>query len=252
MSHGYISCTECKKFFQKHDYEQGVERWGHGEPIQLINNPASWGASAPSYRLLGFSKGNTQNKAMAEARKGRLSFEYVPFKGMRKRLTWLFKGLGLRDLPNPDELFLPTEKECQSGSVIKCSISAQKADGSYSYGLKDILAADGPSGGMVRKVLNTCIKTHLSNEHPGRAFIMLGVDKSLIEWCRKAFNEVYGHVEKIEDTTYRTQNLSWVHVAHPAGKLTDPQYTKWCEGATSVPKVQWARDALTHRLGRGG
>lgn len=251
MSHGYITCTACKQFFTCHDSELGFERWGHGEPIQLINNPASWGSTDPKYKLLGFSKGTTQNKAMAEERKGREIYESIPFKGMRKRLSWLFQGLGLRGLPNPDELFLPTEKECQSGSIIKCSISAQKADGTYSYKLKDILDADGPSGGMVRKVLKNCIKTHLSNERSGRSFILFGLDKEFISWCKSEFAEAYQGVYQVKPTIYRNKNLSWVHVAHPSGNQTDPQYRKWCAGETSVPKVVWARDELSSRNKQG-
>lgn len=247
MSHGYITCTACKQFFAHHDSELGFERWGHGEPIQLINNPASWGSADPEYRLLGFSKGGTQNKAMAEERKGRATYESIPFKGMRKRFPWLFRGLGLRVLSNPDELFLSTEKQCQSGSIIKCSIRARKADGGYSYKLKDILDADASSGGMVRKVLNNCIATHLSKERSGRSFILFGLDKDFIAWCKSAFSEAYQGVKQVKATTYRNENLSWVHVAHPSGNQTDPQYQAWCEGKTSVPKVRWAREELAHR-----
>lgn len=247
MSHGYITCTACKQFFGRNDSELGFERWGHGEPVQLINNPASWGSADPEYRLLGFSKGATQNKAMAEERKGRATYESIPFKGMRKRFPWLFQGLGLRALSNPDELFLPTEKECQSGSIIKCSISARKPDGSYPYKLKDILDADAPSGGMVHKVLNNCISTHLSNERSGRSFILFGLDKDFIAWCKSAFAEAYQGVKQVKATTYRNENLSWVDVAYPSGNQTDPQYQTWCAGRTSVPKVHWAREELAHR-----
>jgi len=252
VSHGYISCTACKEFFRKQDWEYGFERWGHGEPVQLINNPADWGSENPTYRLLGFSKGDTQNKAMAEERKGRTSFESIPVKGMRKRFPWLFRGLGLRELPNPDGLFLSSEKEFQSGSVIKCSISARKADGKYSYKLQDIIDADGPSGGKVRKILSTCIERHLSQEPPGRTFVIFGLDEGLIAWCRNAFAEAYSSLRQVKPTTYRNEDLSWVHVAHPSGNQTDPQYQRWCDGHTTTAKVVWARDELAYRRGRNG
>jgi hypothetical protein len=197
--------------------------------------------------LLGFSKGNTQNKAMAEERRGRVIFESIPFKGMRHRFQLLFKGLGLRDLTNPDDLFLPSEKEYQSGSIIKCSVSTRKSDGNYSYKLKDILDADGLSGGMVRKVLHTCIRTHLSRERSGRSFILFGLDKEFISWCKSEFGKVYGGLTEIKPTTYRSDNLSWVHVAHPSGNQTDPQYQRWCEGRTSTAKVLWAKEELADR-----
>ncbi len=250
MSHGYISCTACKEHFRNHDSQHGFERWGHGEPVQLINNPASWGAGNPKHRLLGFSKGDTQNKAMAEERKGRTTFESIPFKGMRKRFPWLFRGLGLRELANPDELFLASEKEFQSGSIIKCSISARKPNGEYSYKFQDIVDADGPSGGKVRQVLQTCIKRHLSNEAPGRSFVLFGLDKNFITWCKKAFAEAYSSVHQTKPTTYRSDDLSWVHVAHPSGSNTDPQYQRWCDGKTSTAKVVWAREELAYRRSR--
>ena len=46
---------------------------------------------------------------MAEERKGRATYESIPFKGMRKRFPWLFRASALRELSNPDELFIPTE-----------------------------------------------------------------------------------------------------------------------------------------------
>lgn len=247
MSHGYIPCTACKQFFQNHDREYGFERWGHGEHIQLINNPASWGSADPKYRLLGFSKGVTQNKAMNEERKGQSSYESIPFKGMRRRLPWLFKGLGLRHLTNPDELFLLSEKEYQSGSIIKCSISARMPEGNYSYNLKDILDANSRSGGTVRQILNTCIKTHLSAERSKRSIIIFGLNESFINLCKSAFTEIYGDLQQIKPTTYRSKNISWVHVAHPSGSQTDLQYQRWCEGATSAAKVIWAREELSYR-----
>lgn len=189
---------------------------------------------------------------MEEEKKGLATFESIPFKGMRKRFPWLFKGLELRDLTNPDALFLSSEKECQSGSIIKCSISVRKAGGNYSYKLKDILDANSSSGGMVRKIMHTCIKTHLSTERSGRSFILFGLDESFISWCKSAFEETYGSLRQIKPTTYRSDSLSWVHVAHPSGNQTDPQYQKWCEGRTTTAKVLWAREELAYRQGQNG
>jgi hypothetical protein len=60
----FIDCQACRDLFD----EQGFERWGHGERVRLINNPAQWGAKTPKYWLLGFSKGATQNKALVEVK----------------------------------------------------------------------------------------------------------------------------------------------------------------------------------------
>jgi hypothetical protein len=190
---------------------------------------------------------------MADARKGRVTFESIPFKGMRKRLPWLFRGLGLRELhDDPDQIFRASETEVQSGSIIKCSISARLPDGQYSYKLKDILEADGASNGKVQQILQICIERHLSNERPGRTFVLLGLDKDLIAWCKRAFEKLYGPLRQIRPTTYRNQNLSWVHVAHPSGSQTDPQYRRWCEGNTTAAKVVWAREELAFRRAQNG
>jgi hypothetical protein len=248
VTHGYISCTACKPLFRNHDSDGSFERWGQGEDVRLINNPASWGSATPKYRLLGFSKGDTQNKAMDAAKKGRVPFESIPFKGMRKRLCWLFRGLGLRELHDkPDQLFLPSEPDVQSGSIIKCSISARLPDGRYSYKLKDILDADGPSGGKVQQILQTCVERHLSDEPRGRSFILLGLNKDFVAWCKSAFEKLYGPLRQAKPTIYRNADLSWVHVAHPSSSQTDPQYRRWCEGATPTAKVVWTRDELADR-----
>ncbi|MGD1018835.1 MAG: hypothetical protein ABSA12_05895 [Verrucomicrobiia bacterium] len=248
VSHGCLTCTACKDLFTAHDLVDGFERWGEGERIRLINNPASWGSNNPTYSLLGFSKGNTQNKVMADVKAGRATFESVPFKGMRKRLGWLLHALGLVGSDEQiDRLFQTSERRFQSASLIRCSISVRNQKGEYLYKLKDILAADGPSNGKVREIIRRCSRRHLSGAKAGQSFILLGLDKEQIQWCKAAFAEIYGPLKSLNETAYRTDHLSWVHVAHPSGSQTDPQYLKWCQGKTSTAKVVWARDELGHR-----
>jgi hypothetical protein len=248
MTHGYISCAVCKDLFKTCDTEDGFERWGQGEPVRLINNPASWGSVAPKVFLLGFSKGATQNKAMAEAKRGRATFESIPFKGMRKRLGWLLRGLRLTksDAP-PDSMFSRSETRFQSTSIIRCSISARTASGAYSYKLKDILEADSVSGGKVTEILQRCTKRHLASATPGQHFVLLGLDEAQIKLSKKAFEHTFGPLQTVKPTVYRNRDHSWVHVAHPSGSQTDPQYSKWCAGETSTAKVVWAREELTNR-----
>jgi hypothetical protein len=224
--------------------------WGQGEPIRLINNPASWGAADPVFSLLGFSKGSTQNKAMSDVKAGNIAFEDVPFKSMRKRLSWLLRALRLlKDGEQVDWLFHPSETRFQSSSLIRCSISAQDDNGNYSYKLKDILDVDSKSGGRVREIMCRCAKQHLANATVGHSFILMGLDKDLIKWCKAIFTDVFGSINVQTATTYRTQQMSWVHVSHPSGNQTDPQYLRWCEGKTRIPKVIWAREEIFHRNG---
>jgi hypothetical protein len=210
--------------------------------------PGKLGAADPKYYLLGFSKGETQNKAMIEVKAKRASFEDVPFKGMRKRLGWLLRALGLiGSAESVDGLFRSSESRFQMASLIRCSISARNAGGGYSYKLKDILDADGQSDGNVRAVMLRCARKHLSGIKAGTSFVMLGLDQEQIKWTKEAFEAVYGPVSVPKPTAYRSDGLSWVHVAHPSGSQTDPQYERWCNGTTSVPKVLWARDELAYR-----
>ena len=77
--------------------------------------------------------------------------------------------------------------------------------------------------------------------------MLLGLGKDQIKWSKAAFEEIYGLVSAPKPTTYRTDGLSWVHVAHPSGSQTDPQYLRWCNGETKTAKVVWARNELARR-----
>lgn len=244
-----VKCTACRELFAKEDEEHGFPRWGDGQTIRLINNPAVWGPDHSRYSLLGFSKGETQNKAMGDAKRGQLPLEAVPFKGMRKRLGWLLEALRLRQSPvDVDRLFTDQELEIRSSSLIRCSISAQTAPNKYSYKLADILGADERSGGVVREVLNRCVRLHAAPAATtGQSFIMLGLEDDLVRWSRAAFDRHTGPVTSIKETTYRSAKSSWAHVAHPSGNQTDPQYQRWCRGEARKPKVLWAREEIEHR-----
>lgn len=243
-----IDCKVCRDLFNSHDREGQFERWGQGQPVRLINNPAVWGADRPRFTLLGFSKGNTQNKAIAEARSGRLPLESVPFKGMRKRLAWLLDAIGLRRQPfEVDRIFEDGETEIRSASLIRCSVSARGNGGRYSYKLADVLAADAAAGGTVREVIRRCVRTHAVPGSEGQTFVVLGLDRDQIEWTRSAFASELGPLESVTETTYRNSTTSWVHVAHPSGNQTDPQYQRWCRGEGRKPKVLWAREEIARR-----
>lgn len=249
----FVECTACKELFASLGSEAGFACWGNGEPVRLLNNPGAWGADRPRFSLLGFSKGATQNKAIAEAKKGRLSLEEVPFKGMRKRLGWLLDALGVRRAPfDVNKVFTAAEQEIRSGSLIRCSISAQISNGEYSYKLADILAADSRSGGKVKEVLRRCIRRYAAPDATNQTFIILGLDQALIDWTRDAFRQEVGPVHSVTDVTYRSEHASWVHVAHPSGNLTDSQYQKWCRGEGKKPKVLWAKAEVAFRSSAGG
>lgn len=250
MAHGQVQCSECKKYFSKISTENGFEVWGQGEMIRLINNPAIWGsAKEPMYYLLGFSKGDIQNKALADVVRGRARFEDVPFKGMRHRLKWLLEALGLIQPHNEiAELFEKREKKCSSSSLIKCSISVQGSNGKYSFKMKDILEADIITNGRVKEIAETCARKHLSKVGENRLFIMLGLDKKYIKICREVFTRLYGKQSSDSQIDYSSGSLTWIHVAHPSGNQTDPQYKRWVKAETDEPKVLWAKKQVEKRL----
>lgn len=245
----FIECTACRELFRECDTEAGFARWGQGETIRLLNNPARWGAEKPQVVLLGFSKGPAQNKAMAAVKAGAMRLEEVPFRGMRTRLRWLVDALELRAKPvDVEQFFEKTEEQIHSGSLVRCSISARTNSGAYSFALKDILAADAPAGGKVGEVIRRCTQLHSRPTGGRQLYVMLGLDKELVRLSKTAFSQLVGAVSQVQKTTYRSANVSWAHVAHPSGRLTDSQYQRWCRDEGREPKLEWAREEVKLRI----
>lgn len=244
-----ISCSDCKTLFTRHDNDGPFERWGEGETVRLINNPAAWGGARPRMRLLGFSKGATQNKELAKAKVAGAGFNAVPFKGMRHRLTWLLEALRL--LPagrHIDQIFDCGEQDMQSASLIRCSISVRKGNGKYSYSLADIMAV-ARDDSRVEEIATRCAQRHLAGSSSDELVLMLGIGDPQIEFTERLLKRVFPNLRRVNQCTLRTGSMSFVHVAHPSGRSQrDHQYLAWVRGETSSRKVDFAKSEVRHRF----
>jgi hypothetical protein len=243
-THGCIECTRCKDLFEKHDVEDGAELWGQGEGLRLINNPATWGASTPKVWLLGFSKGQTQNKAIAEYRRGYRSFESIPFDGFRDRLRDLLAALEMPGSASVDEVFKASESRYRTTSVIRCSISARVESGKYSYRMKDILGVADTDKRRLREIMSRCVGGFLSQLVPGDKVILQGLDSAYIKLLRSVVEDTYGGAKATSPVTYRANGVSWIHVSHLSKAQPENQFQAWLAGNLGKGKVRWAKEEL--------
>lgn len=82
--HGELACTRCFPKQEKELRVAGKFQW------QLLHGPGAWGGQDPLVLLLGFSKGETQLKAV-----GKHAFEDIPFKDMRPNIERVLRRLAL-------------------------------------------------------------------------------------------------------------------------------------------------------------
>jgi hypothetical protein len=222
----------------------GTERWGEGEGLRMINNPATWGAEKPKVWLLGFSKGETQNRAMAEFHRGRRSFESIPFDGFRDRLGDLLRALRLPTRAPIDELFTASEPFYRTTSVIRCSISARVGSGSYSYRMKDILDVTGRERERLHQIMSRCVGAFLGRLRPGDKVVLQGLEHAYINRLHSTVEATYGEAEMRSPVTYRGRGVSWVHVTHLSKAQPEKQFQEWLAGTRGQGKVRWAQEEL--------
>jgi hypothetical protein len=233
IKYGPILCTKCRALFKNHTQPDNFEVWGDGERIRLINNPCSWGSSDPKVIILGFSKGDTQNKELERFNNGIAAFDKVPFQGMRDRLACLLNKLGLLDCNTAiDDIFLDVEPIFQSGSIIRCSISVRDEDGKYSFKMKDIL-----SNPDVKKIMWNCIRTHLGQLKIGTILLLLGLDEDYINECKNVFDAIHSNVQFTSLNTYSNNEILCLHITHLTRVITDNQFQNWLNGTGIHPKI---------------
>lgn len=251
-SHGPMRCTECADLFAHRD---GGVYGGRGEECRVENNPGWWGAAEPRYLVLGFSKGPRQNEAWSRFTAGNLAFEDLPFHtrkapgtsalSMRERLALLLQELGLlREDESIDHIFCPTEYESlfASGSLVKCSLMARDGQG-YTEDLKKIVSV-AKSGGLTHRVIERCASKYLSGIPGGTLVVMLGLDEAYVSYSKKLFSALYTGIRDINELCYSDGSRTWVHVAHPSGRVTDPQFTRWARGETKSNKVALSKEGI--------
>jgi hypothetical protein len=155
----------------------------------------------------------------------------------------LLVSLGLMtESENIDNLFYSAEKQFSFGSVVRCSISV-KSDSGYTEDLKKIIATfSGDS--CSSKILNNCINNYLSQIPKGTIVVLLGMDKEYINETKNIFGSLYKGLRKINALSYTDGERTWVHVAHPSGRLTDKQFTAWVNADNKSKNAHLVQSAI--------
>lgn len=212
-AHGPISCRSC---FSAAGNEMDLGRW------RVVNDPGAWGSAQPRILVLGFSKGFTQATAYKSG-----SFEDVPFKDMRPRLSAMLSALGvLRHGEDVSTRMVSGERELAFGSLVRCSLSRRGPTGAYSCTGQVMPKAFTEE---IAVVVKRCAETFLAHL-PGsvRLVLMLGITDSYIKGCA----EVVQHLRPLQfsllnNVAYRSGNVTFVHVSHPSG--LNGHYGSWME-----------------------
>lgn len=202
-----MTCNRCWKQSDATVQERGNFR--------LVRDPGHWGAANPRTLVLGISKGNTQSQAYVQE-----PFEIVAFKGIRDRLLHVIQSVGL--LPNEtqdafERRFTKSETDLAFASVIRCSLTGfDKARGTYSGDSPKVLPAfkDGSDGiGFVE----ACVDQHLARL-PARTgtVLLLSNSDAYIAGMRKVLHRKRAAVSHINDVSYWSGDVKFVHVAHPS------------------------------------
>lgn len=213
-SHGRIACRRC---YTSDNQSQTVGKW------QMVNDPAAWGSANPTVLLLGFSKGFTQADAFRTGR-----FEDIPFKDMRQRLTEELRLLGIIGKSETiDQKMVPTETEMAFGSFVRCSLSRTNKNG------KLVCTGEVMPKAFSEEIsanVKTCARTYLADLPPTvKLVLLLGTTDAYIKGCSGVIRSLYGsNFSRINDVSYRTGGVTWVHISHPSG--LNGHHNTWMAG----------------------
>ncbi|GAB4361129.1 MAG: hypothetical protein Kow006_31640 [Gammaproteobacteria bacterium] len=210
-AHGPIECGECFEGMPI-QWDKTRKVFGAGNPPQwrIENNPAAWGARAPRYLVLGFSKGPNQQMS------GR-PFDEVAFAGMRNQLTSILVSLGLLSAgEHVEDKIRPTETEWGFGSLVRCSIARWDAVSQDHLKTGGNILVNATTDPEASKVLRRCVE-HFLTPAPNslRVVIMLGNDQRYVDACRRLFAAHDADIVRLNDVSYGNGRLLWVHTVHP-------------------------------------
>jgi hypothetical protein len=220
--HGWIGCNRCY-------LSSGDSRLiGNGAPPSWkIENPnGAWGSSDPLVVVLGFSRGARQSKPRP--------FDQIAFAGMRNSLTKIMKALHLlRPNDHVDRRICATEKDFHFGSLFRCSVSMWDARKSaYAKSGNNILEKFLESD-ETRKVAHNCTEQHLSAlAARTKLVLLLGNNKDYVSGCRVLFKRLYPDLRPLNDVSYATDKITWVHTIHAAAQ--GDYVPQWLEGAQTA------------------
>lgn len=203
--HGKMNCTLC---FSTVGETTAAGSW------RFRNDPGYWGSSNPKVLVLGFSKGATQVNVYDRGR-----FEDVAFAGSRSRLKAVLVTLGLlAKNDNIENRFRADEKSFGFASLIRCSVARlDRGNNEPTTSGSIILRAFKESAPL--RLLGNCSKQFLSClPEQLRLVVMLGIQDGYIEQCRRLIGSLYSEtITDINRVAYATDQVTWVHAAHPSG-----------------------------------
>lgn len=207
FQHGPSKCRRCWS-----DRHGEVQQKGN---FQLVRDPGHWGASEPRTLVLGISKGNTQSRAFATE-----TFDGVAFKGIRSRMLQLFQSVGLLASETPASFeyrFRADEPDFAFASVVRCSLTGfDKRKATYTADSPNVVPAfdQKPVGS---EFVQNCVDQHLV-ELPIRttAVLLLGNTDSYVTALSQTISRRRGPVMRINSVAYTSNNVLFVHLAHPS------------------------------------
>lgn len=210
--HGPMACRACWRD------DEGSVKLLHDEKWRLVNDPGYWGAPDPEVLVLGMTKGTTQASEMADA-VAKDKFDEVAFSGFRGRLLEALQIVGLMEGVQDIDPFLKAEStDWGFASIIRCSLTARAADGSYK----------GNSGPVIRgmrkpegaRIMATCVREHISRLGPRtKLVVLLGNDNNYFQAVETAMRSAFGDYVPLSgagQVAFRSGGRLFVHVGHPS------------------------------------
>jgi hypothetical protein len=234
-AHGRIACARCFG---------GSAVWNETERIEdgwhIVNNPMSWGATAPRFLLLGVSKGTTQVDAIAAK-----PHDDVPFVGFRPALTRALQTLGLMGAGDSvDTKISAGEPDWAFGSMVRCALGLPKRDEIERSGtVVQQLARMPVSESWIMHCASAflgALPTRLS------VVVLLSNDHRYVEACFAAIRRLRPRTKRINDVAYSDGSITWVHIIHVGGPGKN-HVTAWFEGEGKQGAKRRAAQAAVQR-----
>jgi len=221
VQHGRLACREC--FNVAGVDEKRIGLW------RIQNDPCYWGGSDPEVLVLGFSKGFTQARAVRES-----TFENIPFKGMRDRLTDALRAVGLLSSnEHVNQLVSNPQSRVAFASLIRCSVARVNEKASFRAG-KEVLECSGPlikrSFKEIPEVISNCSRQFLADLPKSvRTVALLGVDGQYVKQCQLLIKELFPSPSRqINEMSLIADDRLWIWISHPSG--SNGHFSDWLNG----------------------
>ena len=248
MEHGPMGCRLCWRNSEKD------QKFCDNEQSKVVNDPGYWGAPAPRVLILGMSKGNTQSDAMSKSWKNG-DYDYIPYMGFRPRLLNVLQAVGLLpDVENLDSRIKKTEQTYGWASILRCSLTGRKPDGSYGASSAQVIPA------MRRQEVNgwltECIASHIGGlSRRTQLVVLLGNDDRYMRVVGKAMKDVFGRESEehpaLSPVVFRAGPRFFVHVGHPSPlNGTFREFLEGDKNAGQGKKREMARLGVAGALGK--